>query len=309
MPDADWLDTDPWPEILGELTDDVVARYRISWPQAEQMIRDSLASNSQLCQAGAANPSAAKVKRTRVFKDAASEAKRNVYYHLRAYRAQEEQLTQLITSLRQVTPETAPDERDQAVAAILASHASSRERWAGRDDFYRNLFASVASPRSVLDIGCGVHPLMFPFDAEWSRRVECYFALDSNPQDIACVEAFANARQFQGKLVPVRWDLAEGWSGILERARCDSFDLAFLMKIVPVVERQHRELLPLLCETPATTWLLTGSRISLTKHVSIERREKRVLEEFVRRAGRVVQHEFVVGEEFAWVVTKPAADT
>jgi len=50
---------------------------------------------------------------------------------------------------------------------------------------------------------------------------------------------------------------------------------------------------------------LTGSRVSLTKHVSIERRERRVLEDFVQLAGREVKHEFTVGEEFAWLVVKP----
>jgi 16S rRNA (guanine(1405)-N(7))-methyltransferase len=78
--------------------------------------------------------------------------------------------------------------------------------------------------------------------------------------------------------------------------------LALIMKVVPVVCRQQRELLSVLAETPADTWLLTGSRIALAKRRSIERREKRVLEEFVSLAGRTVKHEFVVEEEFAWVV-------
>lgn len=301
MSDGDWLDHEPWPELLRELVDDVVARYRISWPDAEQIIHECLVASAQLRQAAIANPSVAKLKRTRVYKDAASDAKRSVYYRLRTYRAEEDQLAGLIANLRQVTPDTPPAQREQAVAAILASHASSRERLTAQVDFYRQLSELVDPPRSVVDVGCGVHPLMFPFDAEWSRQITRYYALDSNPHDVACVEAFAAARQFQDKLVPLQWGLAEGWSSVLSRAACATFDLALMMKVVPVVYRQHRELIPTLCETPATTWLLTGSRMSMTKHVSIERREKRVLEEFLQRSGRVVTQEFVVGEEFAWV--------
>ena len=58
----------------------------------------------------------------------------------------------------------------------------------------------------------------------------------------------------------------------------------------------------MLAQTPARTWVVTGSRTSMTRRRSIERRERAILRRFVELAGRSVRAEFVAGEEFAWVV-------
>jgi hypothetical protein len=104
------------------------------------------------------------------------------------------------------------------------------------------------------------------------------------------------------RLVALPWDIRDGWKPVLAQNDGRPFDLALLLKLVPVIARQHRELLPLLARIPAQTWLLTASRTSLTRRHSIERRERPVLRRFVESAGRSVQAEFLAGDEFAWVV-------
>ena len=306
MPEDDWLDRDPLRQLIHELTDDIAARYRIGWSDAEQMVHEAFAANRQLRVAAGAETSPAKLKRTRVFKQAASELKRKIYYQLRTYRIDDTRLAGLIDDLRQPPAEAPWSQRARTIDGILESHASTRERLAHREEFYERLMALARPPRYVLDVGCGVQPLMFPFEAAWAGGLEQYWALDNNGRDVECVAAFGNQRGGE-QLVALRWDLSEGWGGVLRRAACAEFDLALLMKLVPVVQRQHRELLPVLHQTPAADWLLTGSRCSLTKRVSIERREKRALQEFVRQAGREVKHEFTVGEEFAWLVARREA--
>ena len=92
MREDDWLDHEPLSQLVSNLTDDIVGRYRISESEAEQLIRALFASNQQLRQAAAVATTAAKLKRTRVFKTAASDAKRSIYYRLRTYRVDHDRL-------------------------------------------------------------------------------------------------------------------------------------------------------------------------------------------------------------------------
>jgi len=190
----------------------------------------------------------------------------------------------------------------QSVAAFWRSHASSRERWKAETTLPK-LYSSVGVAAKRSDIGCGVHPSCFlrrRVVPRGSNAISRSIAIrKTSPQR----GASRSARQFQEKLLPVRWDLAEGWSGILERARCDSFDLAS-HEDLPVVERQHRESCPAVRNSRHHV-VLTGSRISRpsTFRSSAERNEcSRIScgapDESPTRVCR--------GRGIAWVVTKPA---
>jgi hypothetical protein len=55
-------------------------------------------------------------------------------------------------------------------------------------------------------------------------------------------------------------------------------------------------------QTPAPIWVASGSRISMTKRRSIERRERAVLHKFAASAGRRVEAELATEDEFACVL-------
>lgn len=301
MLDDQWLESEHVSELVNELAQETAKKYRLESTQAYHILMDEFASNALLRKAAMENDTAQKLKRTSVFKKAASAAKKKIYYQLRNYRSDSQDLEQRIGELEQATPDTPINERNEIITAIVQGHASTRERLPSHDEFYRQLFDAIPSPRQILDIGCGVHPLMFPFDSEWSQPVERYVAADKNANDVQCINHFSRLQQNQ-KLAGVSWDISDGWAALEARTDCQNYDLAILMKVVPVVCRQQRELLDVLANTPATTWLLTGSRVAMAKRRSIERREKRVLEQFVTLSGRTVKHEFSVEEEFVWIV-------
>jgi hypothetical protein len=301
MSNEDWLTREPLRGLLDELIAKTVTQYRISLGDAQRLIHECFAANHELQNIAHGETSSAKLKRSRVFKQAASDAKRSVYYHLRSYKSDESDVIALAATLQELSPDSPRVQREQLLSAMLASHASTRERIDCADEFFQQLFAMTDSPESILDVGCGMHPLMFPFEHDWAQRIAQYVAVDNDPQSIACVESYGRVLG-GGRVVALHWDIADGWQRVLAEANRSQFDLALLMKLVPVVTRQERELLQVLTQTPARTWLVTGSTISMTKHVSIERREKNVLRKFVQQSGREVQHEFTVGEEFAWLV-------
>lgn len=296
-------------ELLEELVDRTVRQYRIAPGQAESILRQSLEANTALRQLLAGELSCERLRRSAVFKRAASEAKRRVYYHLRSYSAaspgDSAEQTAAPTDPRQLLEALAADRNDAAREAarrsVLERHASTRERLATADEFYDQLFRRIEPPRRVLDVGCGVQPLMFPFSCPGAAGIECYLALDSAERDIGLVNAYARGSEL-ACLRARAWNLAEGWRIVQQLAGGERFELALMMKLVPVLRRHDRRLLAILAEAPARTWVVTGSRISMTRRVSIERRERRALHEFVRAAGREVCGEFSAGEEFAWIV-------
>ena len=298
----DWLKHESLQQLATDLCEVVVDRYRISPADAARIIHDTFALNQQLRAAVLDGNSAARLKRNRAYKQAASDARRNVYYHLRTYRTDAAQLDELIGKLQQAGPNSPVENVEQTISAILQSHASTRERLPFQEEFYQRIFEVASPPTTIVDVGCGIHPLMFPWDSPWSEQITTYVALDHNTHDTACNQACAEFRNAEEKLIPLQWSISDGWRSPLQHTVDNSFDLALMMKVIPVVNRQQRELLPILCETPASHWLLTGSRVSMTKRRSIERREKRVMADFLRLANRSIKAEFVVGEEFVWLV-------
>ena len=300
MKDESWLDKPPIEALVDDLVEAALRQYRIDRPAAERLVRKVLAADQGLGRAAGAETSPEKLKRTRAFKRAAAEAKRRVYYHLRTYEIDRSELESLLARLHGPGPEADAQRRDALLLEIARCHRSSTERLPSLDRFHQWLFSSVGTVRHVVDVGCGLYPLVFPFD-EQGRGVAQYVAADRHPAVVSAVEAYAAARG-DGRLVARQWDVRSGWEDLLHRAATTEPDLALMLKLVPVLHRQARELLDVLRRTPARIWIASGSRISMTKRRSIERRERAVLHKFAASAGRRVEAELVTEGEFAWVL-------
>lgn len=46
---------------------------------------------------------------------------------------------------------------------VLSQHASTAERIPVMSEFYSQLFSATGQPQSILDLACGLHPLVFPW--------------------------------------------------------------------------------------------------------------------------------------------------
>ena len=65
----------------------------------------------------------------------------------------------------------------------------------------------------------------------------------------------------------------------------EGFALALGLKLIPVLARQERELLPLFRDLPTRRFLITGAREAMVKRRSIERRERASLQAFADELG------------------------
>lgn len=114
---------------------------------------------------------------------------------------------------------------------LMARHASTRERLPILDDFYRQLFAGLPAPRSLLDLACGLNPLALPW---MGLAPECvYWAYDIYADQVALIGG---------------WFEVAGRAG--EASTCDllsgpparAADVALLLKAIPCLQQMDRDI-------------------------------------------------------------------
>ncbi len=237
--------------IVDTLVDEAIADYRIVRPTARELVEEALRNDLKLRAAAAKESDIDRLRRTRAFRNARKTARKKIYYTLRQYKrgkgeapgADLPSLTQALAAAED------PAAVEHAAGEILAAHSSTRERLVSWEAFDDGLLRGIGQPRSVLDVGCGVYPLMFPFAA--LDRLELYLALDRDAAVVNALRAVASARP-EPRLTAHRWNLAEGWEAFeMPETAAEGFDVALLLKLVPVIARQSPELLDSRARTPA----------------------------------------------------------
>lgn len=113
--------------------------------------------------------------------------------------------------------------------AVLACHASTRERLATIEPLAAELRARLGTPRSVLDLGCGLHPFALPWLG--LPRDAPYHARDVDRRMLALVERYFARLGQAGSVAAV--DL------VADDAPLPAADVALLFKLLPTLERQQ----------------------------------------------------------------------
>lgn len=302
MSDSCWLETGAMRELVMQLVEKATHDYRVEPDIAEKVVVETLLQNTSLRGVAQREQEASRIARTRVFKNAASTARRQIYYSLRRYRDEDGQCEEHVARLAALPDDAPRDVRESVVRSVLLGHASTRERLDSLPSFYSQLRNLAGEVETMLDVGCGVHPLTFPFD-DWKPPVRQYFAVDKDRLAVDAVEAYGRIRR-DGCLRSLRWEMASGWEPIQTTSGMEEFDLALLLKVVPVIKRQAPALLEILGAIPARRILVTGSRTSMAKQRSIERRERAVLRAFLERGNLTALGEFRTEDEIGWLVSR-----
>ena len=121
------------------------------------------------------------------------------------------------------------DERRAACRAVLARHSSTRERLPILERFYAALWRAAGRPPSrVLDLGCGLNPLAWPW-MDLAPSTE-YVALDIDCRRVGFVNRFLAL----AGLAPLA-----RCQDVLARPPADRADVALLLKMSPSLERQE----------------------------------------------------------------------
>lgn len=280
----------------------ICQRYKITPESARTIAEHSLQRRPDLVAAILARYPHEDVTRLRVYKTLIKEIRKQVYYHVRQYQPEQETMPHLREQLRQLILSEAPPEAiDAVIQQLFLTHVSTKERMAGYDRFYHTLFELIEPPHSILDIGCGLHPLSYPFTHP-AFRPDVYAALDRKAEVFHTLSVFA-PHTSPTQFLPICCDIAEAdWKTLTPKGEGNIVDLVFMLKLIPVIARQQRHLLPKLAAVPARQILITASTESMTRKQNIRRREDRVLRDFISRTKREITATFQVGQEFGYLL-------
>ncbi|MFP8880148.1 MAG: hypothetical protein VCE43_12240 [Myxococcota bacterium] len=272
--------------LARELAEQLAKRYRIDAEDAYSSIVDLWLNDRPLREQAAREPQPRRLKRTRAYKQAAQKARTTTYNSLRVYKQEAQRIADGVDMLGELAFAGANSKDPRAVAVrdeIVASHVSTRERLPDLEAFVTAMFELAPEPASILDVGCGLQPLLYPFDSEGSVTSH-YLGLDRDRSIVAAVDAWG--RNVGGeRLEARRWSLSEGFASVAGPEPGGGFALALGLKLIPVLARQERSLLPLFQELPARRFLITGARQAMVKRRTIERRERASLLAFADELG------------------------
>lgn len=285
--------------LIKNLAASIAAAYNIDADTAAEQIAPLIALDRPLQQALAEHPDFAAIARLRVFKNAEKAARKHVYNYLRRYRRADAGGAAALDVLEALTPGEGADIAARATRAVCEAHVSTAERLPSLTELQAILIAIAGEAVSILDVGAGVFPLLFPFRA--CPKLECHRAVDKDKFAMRAVRAFARWNGL-AILSALDWSIADGWDAVLPPGRTE-FDLALLLKVVPVVARQEPRLLEVLAKTPARRLLITGSKQAMAKRQAIAHREAAVIRSFADRYGLTICDQFETADEIGFVVT------
>ena len=116
---------------------------------------------------------------------------------------------------------------------MLRSHASTKERWEIYPELYSRLFAITGKPRSILDLGCGLHPLSIHF---MKVKKLHYHAVDVSEQEVQVLNIFFKAMRESNSSFQGRAEVLD----ITETPSLKDFtahDLCFLLKMTDILDK------------------------------------------------------------------------
>ncbi len=165
-----------------------------------------------------------------------------------------------------------PEGIREACAAIMASHASTRERLPYLESFYHELFAVTGKPSSILDLACGLNPFALP----WMGLPVAthYFAYDLNLPRIRLINQFFT-----------RMGMSPGGyaQDILLSPPTQFADVAFFFKEAHRFDQRQRGCNRPFWQAIRARWLLVSlPTSSLSGKHDLLQRQRRLVEETVQ---------------------------
>jgi len=286
-------------ELLRTEAERIGARYRVSKQDAHRALARAFTADADLAARIWARHGQEDVTRWRDYRDVVRRVRKRLYYELRRYYPPDETADRLVAEFeRELAGGAASPRSEELRRELLSVHTSTRERAPHHEEFYEGLFELVGVPVTLLDVGCGMHPLSYPFEGAGSATRR-YVALDRDERATRAVKAYAG-QIGQERLVAVQADLEEAdWAD--RPLGPETFDVALMLKLVPVLARLSRDAARRLAEVPADRILVTGSAEAMTRRQDIERRERAALRRFIDGSGRKVVGEFRAGDEFGYL--------
>ena len=150
---------------------------------------------------------------------------------------------------------------ESAFDKTLRLHSSTRERLEGAEALYERVLRAAGQPASVLDLACGLNPLIL------GRMGLTVRGMDISGGCVRLVNEWARVME---------WDVHAECRDLLCNPEMEEADLALMMKLLPVLEQQKKgSAMELVSSVPAKKICVTfpmrtlgGRKVGMEQHYS-----------------------------------------
>ncbi len=130
---------------------------------------------------------------------------------------------------------------------ILSMHLSTKERIPFYSVLYDEIWEVTGKPKSILDLGCGLNPVSFPYMN--LDRVE-YFANEMSDEDCGIISSyFKEIKEIKGKVN--KQNLLE-----VEKYNFPKVDVCFIFKTLDVLEQDERDISLKILDKVCAKWFV-----------------------------------------------------
>ena len=255
--------------LIKEQTETICKTYKISPEETAQLLSNKIDGNQNLLNLISTSENLKQIYRTKLFKQFIKKSKKEIYYSLRTYQKESEDL--------------------------VDSHISSRERAKHIDELFSQIDTFIKNAEIILDVGGGLFPASFPF--ENYPNLKHYIWLDKDKKAYQSLK-----KENYSKVNLHNYNISEkSWEDYLPEDYTQ-FDFVFMLKLIPVVNRQENELLRNISEIPLKQALITGSKEAMVKKIDIEKREDSVIRGFINDFNYKIVKKVDLPNEFGYIV-------
>lgn len=280
-------------ELLKDGAQIISQQYKISYEDTLKRLEEQYSKDLKLQKRIQGITSAHEISRIREYKDFLKKAKKDIYYSLRQFHADEHGEQALLGEIRKGNPDK------QLYYQLAQTHISSKEREPHIEAFNKQLLLLAENSSSILDVGGGVFPLRFPF--EKFPNLTDYIWIDKDTRAFKTLEPFADTLENVNLELHNESIGEHPWESYLPQGQTQ-FDLVLMIKLISLIYRQERAFIKYLTEVPAKRILVTSPKESMTKNQSIYYRENEILKEFIKVSGRRVINRFEIPNEFGYLL-------
>jgi len=264
-------------EIFEEDVQKILKNYKVDRKDLMLIVQNHLEKDAQLTKLLNEKTNSKDIFRSAVYKNFIKTLKKDIYYSLRKY--------------YQTTPV------DNTAKDLAKTHVSTKERLPYLDSFNMQLKEWAQDIDTIVDLGGGVYPLIFPFTN--LPNIKKYIWIDKDKTAAQAVIDFAKT------LTNVELTVHEHPIATYppEYYEYDpQHTLVLMFKLIPVIWRQEESLIEYLVKFPAKKILITASKEAMTKKQNIERREDVTLNKFIARTNKTVMGKLDIENEFGYLL-------
>ncbi|MBU2477371.1 hypothetical protein KKG83_07940 [Candidatus Micrarchaeota archaeon] len=296
-------------EIIKKSAEKIVKRYKISRKEAENFFLEEALKNRKFAENALEFFEKKNFEKWKEYKKVMKKTKKSIYYYLRQYKQESpEKIQEKFDELKEKLKKEKKLKKTLSIhKELLKMHISSKERILFYEKFYQKIFKATGRPESVLDVSCGFNYFSVPFmkfkgfyagtehKKEFVNRVNEYFSLIQKYSEI----------KGKGFLLDLKNTDFDSRNELLELNKGKLFDVALVLKLIPVMEREKKGLTENLIELIPAKWLvLSCSKESMTKKEDISFRETFLINKFIKENSLYLSARLDFDNEIVFVVKR-----